>query len=231
MPNSGNAGFDFNVGGSITIAAGDDRWRLHRRHQRHRRLSVSVRIPARGGRSEGKGPRFAAAPFSLPDCERPRMVSGISTIFDEISSTHVGSFINGIVSPDGAGRAVRFVPGRRAERTGRRGRPARRADAHRLNGSRGTEIILNNIGDDVATYRISVELRRMTPDGMLHDVTRSERRGKARGIDDRLRAPPRDARSSRTADHPHFGPRTQGSPRWRVSGRICCSAPFHRRRR
>ena len=40
-----------------------------------------------------------------------------------------------------------------------------------LNGSRGTDIILNNIGDDVATYRISVELRRMTPDGMLHDVT------------------------------------------------------------
>jgi P pilus assembly chaperone PapD len=40
-----------------------------------------------------------------------------------------------------------------------------------LNGSRGTEIVLNNIGDDVATYRISVELRRMTPDGMLHDVT------------------------------------------------------------
>ena len=40
-----------------------------------------------------------------------------------------------------------------------------------LNGSRGTEIVLNNIGDDVATYRISVELRRMTPGGMLHDVT------------------------------------------------------------
>jgi hypothetical protein len=40
-----------------------------------------------------------------------------------------------------------------------------------LNGGRGTEIILNNIGDDVATYRISVELRRMTPDGVLHDVT------------------------------------------------------------
>jgi hypothetical protein len=39
-----------------------------------------------------------------------------------------------------------------------------------LNGSRGTEIILNNIGEDVATYRISVELRRMTPDGTLHDV-------------------------------------------------------------
>lgn len=39
-----------------------------------------------------------------------------------------------------------------------------------LDGRRGTEIILNNIGDDVATYRISVELRRMTPDGRLADV-------------------------------------------------------------
>ena len=40
-----------------------------------------------------------------------------------------------------------------------------------LNGGRGTQIILNNIGDDVATYRISVELRRMTADGSLVDVT------------------------------------------------------------
>ena len=40
-----------------------------------------------------------------------------------------------------------------------------------LNGSRGTDIILTNIGEDVATYRVSVELRRMSPDGMLHDVT------------------------------------------------------------
>ena len=40
-----------------------------------------------------------------------------------------------------------------------------------LDGRRGTEVILNNIGDDVATYRISVELRRMTPDGRLVDVT------------------------------------------------------------
>lgn len=39
-----------------------------------------------------------------------------------------------------------------------------------LNGGRGTEILLNNIGEDVATYRVSVELRRMSPDGMLHDV-------------------------------------------------------------
>ncbi|MCA1654702.1 MAG: hypothetical protein LC656_11205, partial [Sphingomonadales bacterium] len=39
-----------------------------------------------------------------------------------------------------------------------------------LNGSRGTQIILNNIGDDVATYRVSLELRRMTADGSLVDV-------------------------------------------------------------
>jgi hypothetical protein len=39
-----------------------------------------------------------------------------------------------------------------------------------LDGRRGTEIILNNIGDDVATYRISAELRRMAADGKLVDV-------------------------------------------------------------
>lgn len=40
-----------------------------------------------------------------------------------------------------------------------------------LDGRKGTEIILNNIGDEPATYRISVEFRRMTPDGNLVDVT------------------------------------------------------------
>lgn len=40
-----------------------------------------------------------------------------------------------------------------------------------LDGRRGTEVILNNIGDDVATYRVTAELRRMTPDGNLVDVT------------------------------------------------------------
>lgn len=39
-----------------------------------------------------------------------------------------------------------------------------------LNGSRGTEVILNNIGSEEATYRISLELRRMRPDGNLEDV-------------------------------------------------------------
>ena len=47
-----------------------------------------------------------------------------------------------------------------------------------LNGSRGTEIVLSNIGDDVATYRVSVELRRMKPDGGLDDVTEANDREK-----------------------------------------------------
>jgi P pilus assembly chaperone PapD len=40
-----------------------------------------------------------------------------------------------------------------------------------LDGRRGTEIILNNVGDEPATYRISVEFRRMTADGQLASVT------------------------------------------------------------
>jgi P pilus assembly chaperone PapD len=40
-----------------------------------------------------------------------------------------------------------------------------------LDGRRGAEIILNNIGDDVATYRISVELKRMNPKGLLESVS------------------------------------------------------------
>jgi P pilus assembly chaperone PapD len=40
-----------------------------------------------------------------------------------------------------------------------------------LDGRRGTEIVLNNVGDEPATYRISVEFRRMTHEGQLADVT------------------------------------------------------------
>jgi P pilus assembly chaperone PapD len=40
-----------------------------------------------------------------------------------------------------------------------------------LDGHKSTEIILNNIGDEPATYRVSVEFRRMTSDGNLVDVT------------------------------------------------------------
>ena len=40
-----------------------------------------------------------------------------------------------------------------------------------LDGRKGAEIILNNIGDEPATYRVSVEFRRMTETGDLVDVT------------------------------------------------------------
>lgn len=39
-----------------------------------------------------------------------------------------------------------------------------------LSGARGTEVILNNIGSEPATYRISAELKRMTKDGQLEDI-------------------------------------------------------------
>jgi P pilus assembly chaperone PapD len=39
-----------------------------------------------------------------------------------------------------------------------------------LDGRKGTEIILNNIGEESATYRVSIEFRRMTEDGKLVDV-------------------------------------------------------------
>lgn len=39
-----------------------------------------------------------------------------------------------------------------------------------LDGRKGAEVILNNIGEEPATYRISVEFRRMTEQGGLEDV-------------------------------------------------------------
>jgi len=39
-----------------------------------------------------------------------------------------------------------------------------------LDGRKGAEIILNNIGDEPATYRVSIEFRRMTERGDLTDV-------------------------------------------------------------
>jgi len=43
-----------------------------------------------------------------------------------------------------------------------------------LNGKRGTEVILNNIGSETATYRISLELRRMTEEGGLKDISKED---------------------------------------------------------
>jgi hypothetical protein len=43
-----------------------------------------------------------------------------------------------------------------------------------LDGARGTEVILNNIGSETATYRISLELRRMAADGSMEEVSLAE---------------------------------------------------------
>jgi P pilus assembly chaperone PapD len=43
-----------------------------------------------------------------------------------------------------------------------------------LSGGGGTEVILSNIGEKTATYRIALELRRMTPDGNIDDIAEAE---------------------------------------------------------
>jgi hypothetical protein len=43
-----------------------------------------------------------------------------------------------------------------------------------LDGRRGGEVILSNIGDEEATYRVTLELRRMTPEGELEPVDEAE---------------------------------------------------------
>jgi hypothetical protein len=48
-----------------------------------------------------------------------------------------------------------------------------------LNGGRSAEVILNNIGDEPATYRISAEFRRMKADGTLEEVTSPDAREQA----------------------------------------------------
>lgn len=47
-----------------------------------------------------------------------------------------------------------------------------------LDEQRGTEVILNNIGDTPATYRISLEIKRMQPDGTLVDVVSTDMNSK-----------------------------------------------------
>lgn len=60
-----------------------------------------------------------------------------------------------------------------------------------LNGSRGTEVILSNIGAEEATYRISLELRRMTPEGDLVEIEEGKATDKERAALDMIRYAPR----------------------------------------
>jgi hypothetical protein len=48
-----------------------------------------------------------------------------------------------------------------------------------LDGRKASEIVLNNVGDEPATYRISVEFRRMTSDGDFTEVTEPNAEEKA----------------------------------------------------
>jgi hypothetical protein len=43
-----------------------------------------------------------------------------------------------------------------------------------LDGSRGTEVVLNNIGSAPATYRISLEIKRMTAEGGLDEIAEGD---------------------------------------------------------
>ncbi|MEE9434902.1 MAG: molecular chaperone [Sphingorhabdus sp.] len=54
-----------------------------------------------------------------------------------------------------------------------------------FDGRRGTEVILNNVGNEESTYRISLVLRRMDPNGKLVDVAdeeANEKENAARGV-------------------------------------------------
>jgi len=79
-----------------------------------------------------------------------------------------------------------------------------------LDGRKGTEIVLNNIGDEPATYRISVEFRRMTPDGNLEDVTAPTPQDQAAAdmiiyAPRRVTLPPNEPQSIRIAARPPQG--------------------------
>lgn len=60
-----------------------------------------------------------------------------------------------------------------------------------LDGRRGTEVILNNIGKEEATYRISLELRRMTKNGKLEDVAEEDVNEKEAAVRNIIRYAPR----------------------------------------
>lgn len=60
-----------------------------------------------------------------------------------------------------------------------------------LDGRRGAEVILNNIGAEEATYRISLELRRMNDIGRLEDILPEEANDKEKAALEIIRFAPR----------------------------------------
>jgi hypothetical protein len=79
-----------------------------------------------------------------------------------------------------------------------------------LDGRKGTEIVLNNVGEEPATYRISVEYRRMTPDGGLTEVAEPTAHEKAAAdmivyAPRRVTLAPREPQAIRIAARPPQG--------------------------
>ena len=60
-----------------------------------------------------------------------------------------------------------------------------------LDGSRGTEVILSNIGSEEATYRIGLELRRMLENGRLEPVERADANAGEKAALEMIRYAPR----------------------------------------
>lgn len=60
-----------------------------------------------------------------------------------------------------------------------------------LDGSRGTEVVLNNIGSEPATYRISLEIKRMTAEGGLDEIAEDEANPAERAALDMIAFSPR----------------------------------------
>ncbi len=60
-----------------------------------------------------------------------------------------------------------------------------------LDGRRGTEVVLNNIGNEEATYRITLELRRMNNHGRLDDVDPAQANDKEKAALQVIRYAPR----------------------------------------
>jgi hypothetical protein len=60
-----------------------------------------------------------------------------------------------------------------------------------LDGPRGAEVVLNNVGAETATYRISLELKRMREDGSLEEVSPEQATPKEQAVLDMLFYSPR----------------------------------------
>ena len=100
-----------------------------------------------------------------------------------------------------------------------------------LDGRRGAEVILNNIGSEEATYRISLELRRMGENGKLDDMMPEEANDVEKAALEIIRFAPR--RVTLPPNQPQSIRVGLASDRKRCPmaniARICCSAPFPKR--